>query len=259
MDLASTVFGADRPGTPVIVMHGLFGSSRNWQALAKRLAAHAPVVTLDLRNHGDSPWAEPMTYAAMAEDVSTVIEQRVGGGPVAVLGHSMGGKVGMVLALTEPWLVERLLVLDIAPVRYPARFHSYLEAMQAIPLHLVTQRDDADTALEPQVPDAKVRAFLLRNLVETPDGWAWRANLAAIGRCLPDLLDFPSFDAGTRYPGPTRFLSGGRSDYVVPEYRPQIQRLFPAAEFDEIPEASHWVHADQPEEFLRRAAAFLFG
>lgn len=257
MELAAAVYGGESTGTPVVVLHGLFGSSRNWQALAKRLARHAPIHCLDLRNHGDSPQSEAMDLPAMAADVAAYVE-RLGGGAVSLLGHSLGGKVAMTLALTEPWQIEHLLVLDIAPVSYARNFHPYLEAMRAVPLHLLTQRSDADLAMETEVPDPKIRSFLLRNLVETEDGWAWRCHLDAIARALPDLLSFPAFPNDIQFAGPTLFLRGALSDYVTPDHAEAIERLFPNAVHDVVAGAGHWVHADKPEAFLSRAIDFLF-
>lgn len=165
VELAISESGA---GSPLVILHGLFGSKRNWASVAHRLAASHRVITVDLRNHGESPWDARHDYPALAADVAAVIERRVGG-PAAVLGHSMGGKAAMALALVRPELVERLVVVDIAPVRSTATPIEYVQAMRALPLAAFSQRLDVKEALAPAIPDPMVRGFLTLNLVSGPD------------------------------------------------------------------------------------------
>ncbi len=260
-------------GPALAVLHGLFGSGRNWAGIARLLAAHHRVIALDLRNHGASPWAETMDYAELAEDVRATL-QALGCRRFALIGHSMGGKTAMVEALAHPAEVERLVVVDIAPGAYAPRHLGYLRAMRALDLSGVARRSEADARLAADIPDAAERAFLLQNLVLDPHpdppphagegrvraGTArWRLNLAAIERAMPLLAGFPAMSPGARYEGPALFVAGGRSDYVRREHEPEIRRLFPAARIARIADAGHWLHAEQPQAFLDLVEPFLAG
>ena len=243
-------------GSPLVILHGLFGSKRNWATVAHRLAVAHRVIAVDLRNHGESPWDARHDYAAMAADVAAVIAGRVGG-PAAVLGHSMGGKAAMVLALTTPELVDRLVVADIAPVRSTATPIGYVRAMRSLPLAAYSQRLDVKAALAPAIPDPMVRGFLTLNLVSGPTGLAWTVNLEAIERNFDAILGFPELATAPPFPKPTLFLAGGRSDYVRPEHHAEIRRRFPAATIEVIERAGHWVHADAADAFVAAVDAFL--
>ena len=245
-------------GRPVLVLHGLFGSAANWMAVTRRLAQQFRVFALDLRNHGASPWAERMDYHAMAEDVATFIAAQ-GLGSAAILGHSMGGKAAMVLALTEPALVERLVVVDIAPVPHPPTHTAYVEAMRGLDLRGVTRRGAADALLRPHIPDDAERLFLLQNLVPGPEGMRWRLNLDAILADMAALSGFPDFAPGVHYRGPTLLVRGERSPYVAEGDLPIFRRLFPTVRPVTIARAGHWVHADRTEEFLAAVTPFLAG
>jgi pimeloyl-ACP methyl ester carboxylesterase len=241
-------------GPPVLFLHGLFGQGRNFAAIARPLAARARVLLVDLRNHGNSPHAEGMTYRDMARDVAETLDaERIGA--AAVIGHSMGGKVAMTLALTEPARVSRLLVSDIAPRRYTGTLARYADAMRALPLAPGLTRAAADAALARDVPDAGVRAFLLHSLRFDTAPPSWRVGLAQISAGMGDILDFPA--VAQPYDGPALFVSGDRSDYVTPDDRPAIRALFPRARFASVKGAGHWVHADQPEAFRAIVDAFL--
>jgi pimeloyl-ACP methyl ester carboxylesterase len=207
---------------------------------------------MDLRNHGASPHAASMSYPEMAEDVAETL-----GEPAAVVGHSMGGKVAMALALSRPELVERLVVADIAPVPYPPAFRGFAEAMQAVPLAPGLTRKAADAALAAAVPEAGVRAFLLQNLRFDTDPPAWRVGLDEIAANLPGIEDWPALPG--RYEGPVLFVSGERSSYIREEHHEAIQALFPAATFATVPRAGHWVHAENPAGFLEAIREFLGG
>lgn len=252
--LESLEFGA---GRPVIILHGLFGSARNWATIARRLGESRRAIALDLRNHGGSPWTDAMDYPAMAADVRDAIAPF---GRSAVVGHSMGGKTAMTLALLYPGLVERLAVVDIAPVAYSGRHHGdYIRAMRGLDLSHVSRRAEAEAGLKAGIPDPALRAFLLQNLVigET-GGPGWRLNLAALERALPDIMGWPEdLLAGRRYDGPVQVLAGERSDYVHPEHHDRIRAYFPRAEIVAVPAAGHWPHAEQPEAFLRLLQPFL--
>jgi len=241
----------------VVVLHGLLGSGRNWMTVARRLSGDHLVLAPDLRNHGSSPWAESTTYAAMAWDVLALLEQR--GRPVALVGHSMGGKTAMVVALRRPDLVERLVVVDVAPVTYAHGFGDYARAMQGVDLSGVTRRAEVDVALASAVPDPGVRAFLLQNLVVEAGVARWRANLTALERDMATISSFPSIPPDRRFDGPTLFVAGGESDYVHRDQAPLVRTLFPAAQLAVIPAAGHWVHAERLDDFLAVLVPFLVG
>lgn len=245
-------------GEPLVILHGLFGSARNWGVIARRLAGLRQVHALDARNHGASPWAETMTYTEMAGDLAGYIEAHALA-PCDILGHSMGGKTAMTLALTHPGLVRRLIVADIAPVRYvhgaQDAYGSYIEAMLGLDLAIIKRRSEADAALASSIPEPSLRAFLVQNLQDGGGGFHWRINLRGIEENLENLTDFPV--AGGHFDGPTTFLTGELSNYVRPRDEPAIRRLFPAARMIEIGDAGHWPHAEQPERFLRLVTAAL--
>jgi pimeloyl-ACP methyl ester carboxylesterase len=257
MHLAATVYGPPTDRPPLLIAHGLFGSARNWGAIAKRLALHRQVITVDMRNHGDSPRSPDHGYSAMAGDLAETIAAQggPGGGRADVLGHSMGGKAAMMLALTEPDRVRRLIVADMAPVAYGHSQMPYVRAMQAVDLAGVTRRADADAALAAEVPEPALRAFLLQSLAVEAGRARWKLNLPALADQMPTIMGFPETPAS--FPGPTLFLTGAKSDYVRPAHWPRIRALFPAAEHKAIPGAGHWLHADAPNAFLAEVTAFL--
>lgn len=251
MILNGTEAGA---GPPVALLHGLFGSAANLGTVQRRLARHFRVLSLDLRNHGASPHAAEMEYAALAEDVLETLRAREAW-PAALVGHSMGGKAAMAAAMVRPEAVSRLVVADIAPVRYTTGFRDYAEAMRAIPLRPGLTRAEADAALAGVVPDAGVRLFLLQNLRFGAEP-RWRIGLDEITAALPQIEGWEA-PPGVRYDGPTLFVSGARSDYIRPEHRATIRALFPAARFLVLKEAGHWVHADSPDGFSSVLEVFL--
>ncbi|MGA1619143.1 MAG: alpha/beta fold hydrolase [Pirellulales bacterium] len=255
LELSFNEYGA---GPPLVVLHGLFGSKRNFSAIARRLADAFQVITVDLRNHGESPWDNRHDYPALAADVAQLIERQLGG-PAAVIGHSMGGKAAMLLALTRPELVERLVVVDIPPARSRGTPIDYVHAMQAVPLAQLSRRSEVEEALATVIVDPVVRGFLVTNIASRPDGLAWIPNLDAIERQFDTILDWPTLPPGTHYRGPTLFLTGAKSSFVTPEHEPVIRQLFPAARLEQIAAAGHWVHAEQPEAFLAAVRRFLKG
>lgn len=242
-------------GPPLVLLHGLYGQASNFGGAQRRLAKGRRVIALDLRNHGLSPRAPVMGYRAMAEDVLETLRQ-LGALPATVVGHSMGGKVAMAAALEAPAAVGRLLVADIAPVAYDhaGSHRQYLAAMQAIALHPGLLRAEADAALTEAVPNPGTRSFLLQSLRLGADPH-WRLNLPVIAEALPWLIGWPDFE-GASYDGPSLFLSGAKSDYVLPEYRPAIRALFPAARFVSLKDAGHWLHVDDPDGFASVVEAF---
>lgn len=255
LDLACAEFGA---GAPLVILHGLYGAKRNWGSVAARLAARRRVLTVDLRNHGESPWDARHDYEALAADVARLIETRIGG-PADVLGHSMGGKAAMVLALGRPDLVARLVVVDIAPAASPGTAAVAPHVLRGVPLAGLTRRAEVEEALAATIPDPQVRAFLAANVRTGPNGLAWTINLEALDRHFAEILSFPEIAAGVSFPKPTLFIAGGRSDYLRPEHRPAIERLFPHAVVETISDAGHWVHAESPVAFLATVERFLDG
>jgi pimeloyl-ACP methyl ester carboxylesterase len=241
-------------GQPVALLHGLFGAAANFGTVQKRLAERHRVIALDLRNHGASPHAPHMSYPAMAEDVLETLRSR-GALPCTLVGHSMGGKVAMAAALEAPGAITRLLVADIAPVRYKPAFRAYAEAMAAIPMAPGLTRIEADRALAATIEAPGIRAFLLQNIRFGPQP-GWRINLPAIAASLPAIEDWPELDEGA-YLGPSLFVGGERSDYILPEHRPLIRALFPAARFATLKQAGHWLHADNPDGFVSLVDAFI--
>lgn len=255
VDLNFTAYGEGGPGAPLVIAHGLYGSSRNWAGLAKRYAAGRPVFAVDMRNHGDSPWSDEVGYEAMASDLAAFIDRHADG-RADLIGHSMGGKAAMMLALKAAHRLRSLIVADIAPVAYDHSHLGYLKAMRGVDLSAVARRADADAALAPLIPEAPLRGFILQNLVLGGDGPRWRLNIAAIERSLSALMGFPAPD-GAKFEGPTLFLRGGASDYVAPTSETVIRDLFPAARIETLPGAAHWLHAEQPDQFLAATTAFL--
>jgi pimeloyl-ACP methyl ester carboxylesterase len=242
-------------GPPVVLLHGLFGRSQNFGALTRRLAARFHVTALDLRNHGASPHAPGMSYTDMATDVLETLDAR-GIGQAALLGHSMGGKVAMVAALTQPERVSRLLVADIAPIAYRHANAQVASAMLSVPFAPGLTRAQADRHLTDAVPDPAVRGFLLQNLAfgTAP---AWRIGLPEIAAGMALIEGFPPLPNTARFAGPALFLRGARSDYVEDAALPVIKALFPAASIETIPDAGHWLHADQPVAFAACVENFL--
>ena len=236
-------------GSPLLLLHGLYGSSSNWRRIAKSLSDTHRVLSVDLRNHGASPWAATMSYAEMADDVGALID-RLGLDAPAVLGHSMGGKVAMTLALTAPARVGRLIVVDIAPLSYGDRFSSYTEAMRGVDAMRATSRDEIRRALLQTIPEDRTVGFLMTNLVRQGEQYDWRINLMALGASMSEIGSFPEALAGQRYDGPVTVIDGERSDYIGEKDRPLFLSFFPNARFETISDAGHWLHADQPDAFV---------
>jgi esterase len=253
--LTATEYGSGA-GLPLAILHGLFGAGRNWATLAAHLAARRRVLTLDLRNHGASPWAAAMSYDEMADDVRATLRS-FGIERYGLIGHSMGGKVAMGAALRHGAEVGRLVVVDIAPARYRPHHLGYVRAMRALDLFAIRRRADADAALAPAVPDTAERAFLLQNLTLDQGRARWRLNLDAIERAMPDLVGFPPLPPDATYPGPALFVAGGRSDYLLPAHEPAIRKFFPNAQIARIADAGHWLHAERPQAFLDLVEPFL--
>lgn len=248
--MLKTVTYGDSSLPRLLIAHGLFGSARNWGVIAKRLSDAYQVTAVDMRNHGDSPHAPTQSYPDMAADLAQVLE---GTGPAHVLGHSMGGKSAMVLAMTRSDLVEKLVIADIAPVGYRHTQSHLIAAMRRIDLAAVKTRADADAQLAQEVDDPGIRAFLLQSL--DVQARQWRLNFDVLEAEMGKIIGFPEVTG--RFDGPTLFLSGASSDYVQPGHRPQIKTLFPKARFAKLPGAGHWLHAEKPREFEAALRVFL--
>ncbi len=238
-------------GTPLVIVHGLYGSGRNWGVIAKRLSDRCRVITPDMRNHGDSPRTETHSYPDLAGDLAELIDAH--GGRAHVVGHSMGGKAAMVLALQHPEKLASLLVADIAPVAYTHSQIQFIEAMRAVDLSRVEKRSDAVEQLAQTIDDKTLQSFFTQSL--DVQNKRWKLNLDTLAWEMPRILGFPEIEG--RYEGPTLFLSGGQSDYVQAEYRPRIRDLFPKARFAKIPKAGHWLHAEDPRGFEASVRAFV--
>ncbi len=242
------------PGLPLVMAHGLLGQARNFGTLARGFAAERDVYTVDMRNHGDSPWDERMDYPAMAGDLAAFIEAEVGGRAL-VFGHSMGGKAAMRLALDAPERVAALIVADIAPVAYTHSHLDQINALRGLDLSALTRRSEADAALRGPVPDATMRAFLLQNLRISGEGITRRSNLDVLAGAMEALVGWD--DPHGRYDGPVLFIAGGASSYVTNAHDAAIRALFPHATVEVVPEAGHWIHAEKPGEVLALSEGFL--
>jgi pimeloyl-ACP methyl ester carboxylesterase len=248
----------------VVFLHGLFGQGRNWTTIAKALADDHRITLVDLPHHGRSPSAERFDYVDVVDQVAELLDAA---DPAAVVGHSLGGKVAMLLALLHPDLVERLVVADMSPVRYGATaggLARYARALLDLDLSAVTSREDAERLLEPEVPDPTIRSFLLQNLRRDATarwGWRWQPNLEVLERDLPVIADWPEDRlAGVpAYDGPVLWLAGGRSDYVREEYAEAMDRWFPRNRKVVMKQAGHWLHSEQPELFTEILRRFLDG
>ncbi|TYL45975.1 alpha/beta fold hydrolase [Nocardioides sp. BGMRC 2183] len=247
-------------GSRIVFLHGLFGQGRNWMTIGKALADEHRVTMVDLPDHGRSPWTESFDYLAVADAVADLID---GTDAATVVGHSMGGKVAMLLALRHPELVRRLVVADMSPVRYgrnPGGLARYAQALNRLDLVAVEAREDADRLLEREVGDPTVRSFLLQNLRrdDGPARWRWQANLALLERDMPVIADWPeeALAGVAPYQGAVLWVAGGRSDYIAAEYEPAMQRWFPRYRKLVIKQAGHWVHSEQPEIFTEAVRRF---
>lgn len=227
----------------LLIAHGLFGSARNWSVIAKRLSERFHVIVPDMRNHAASPWFDTQSYDDMADDLAQLLSE-----PSYVVGHSMGGKAAMVMALKYPDLVKRLIVADIAPVGYAHSQIQHIDAMKAVDLSAVEKRSDAGEALNPEVRD-----FLLQSL--DMKAKQWNLNLDVLAAEMSKIIGFP--DMAGKFDGPVLFLSGADSDYVQPAHRPVIKDLFPNAHFAKLRDAGHWLHAQKPREFEAAVRAFF--
>ncbi|ANJ67573.1 hypothetical protein A9404_09380 [Halothiobacillus diazotrophicus] len=242
-------------GLPVLIMHGLFGSLANWRGVARSLSDTYRVINLDLRNHGRSPWAPGLSYSDMADDVLRLMD-RLGLERAKLIGHSLGGKLAMVLADRAPERFTRMVVVDIAPKAYPAWHQDVFAALRAVDLTAIESRDEARMQMAQHVFDPEVRAFLTANLMHGPDaGWHWRFNLEELARAYPETSLMPVLHGF--FCGPALFIRGAGSAYIEPVDEPLMSRQFPGSCLCTLPRAKHWPHVEDPQGFLQAVRRFF--
>lgn len=244
-------------GPRVVFLHGLFGQGRNFTQIAKALTPELRSVLVDLPNHGRSGWTTSTDYVVVADRVATWLRERYDAEPLHLVGHSMGGKVAMVLALRHPDLVDRLVVADISPGESEGagEFEHLLDSLAGIDLATLERRGDADDQLRPLIDDERVRGFLLQNLRSDGDDFRWQANLDLLRAGLPTIGGFPETTA--TFDHPVLWIAGERSDYVQPRHGARMRELFPRTRLVTIKGAGHWVHSEKPEAFVSALRVFL--
>ncbi len=253
MELNFKTFGH---GDPIIILHGLFGTLDNWQTIARHLANHHSVYIVDQRNHGRSPHMAEMDYPAMAEDLKHFLE-RHWIYKTHIIGHSMGGKTAMQFALDFPDMVDKLVVVDIAPKTYPGGHEAIFEALFAVKPDEIQDRSQAENILAGRIPDNGVVQFLLKNLSRSKHGgYEWKMNLPVILKDYPKIL--AGINSDEKFEKPVLFIRGAKSNYIQDEDWPGILRLFPDARLQTIENAGHWVHADAPDALLKSVEHFLY-
>ncbi len=240
--------------SPVVLIHGLFGSYENLGVIARSLSEQYQVINIDVRNHGRSPHSDQMSYELMADDLAETLDALAIDHAI-LLGHSMGGKLAMAFALKYPLRVDKLLLADIAPVAYPARHNSIFAGLNAVALDSLTSRQQADSQLAQYISEAGVRQFLLKSLQKDNDTFSWRFNLAALQANYQALIGGPP--GSGHYDGPVLFIKGGASDYILPEHKTRIMQLFPQAQAKIIQGTGHWLHAEKPAAFTKLVKDFL--
>jgi esterase len=244
-------------GPPLLILHGLFGISDNWMTIGKVLSDTHRVIIPDLRNHGRSPHAEAFGFIPMCDDLLELLEE-LNLLKVSLMGHSMGGKLAMHFAMHYPEMVDKLVVVDISPGQTRVRQNhlKILQAMKSVNFDLVETRQEVDRILAGFVPSESIRLFILKNLVRVDrHRLAWRINLHAIELNLDEIME--GVPAASPFRNQTLFIRGGESDYILDEDIKLISELFPGYRLKTIPNAGHWVHADQPEQFIAEAQEFL--
>ena len=243
-------------GQPLVILHGLFGTSDNWQTLARRFSESYKVYLLDMRNHGRTDHSHEFDYQLMADDIREFVESENLQNPI-IMGHSMGGKAAMNFALQNPDILERLIVVDIAPKAYPPHHDEIIAGLKSVDLATLQSRNEADEKLKPYIPEPDVRLFLLKNLYRKEDNtFDWRVNLKALEENIDKLGG--EITSASPFLKPTLFVRGGKSKYIKPEDEFNfICHLFPNVEIETIEEAGHWVHAEAPEKFYNIVMNFL--
>lgn len=241
-------------GSPLVILHGLFGTLENWGSQIKAFSEHFQVIAVDLRNHGRSPHADRMDYSVMAEDILALLDD-LALDRINLLGHSMGGKVAMQLALNHPERIDKLLIVDIAPVAYEAHHNDVFKGLFAIDLVQLKSRSEADSLLAEHVSEPAVRSFLLKNLYRNDQNqFAWRMNLPALDHSYQQISQAPN---GQPFEGPTLFIKGANSNYIQPSHKDAVLTFFPNAIYKVIQNAGHWPHAEKPAMFKTLVMSFF--
>jgi esterase len=252
MNLFYRTFGT---GKPLVILHGLFGSSDNWQTLAKRFSSHRQVIVPDLRNHGRSPHEDVINYPVMANDIRDLITS-VGLSSTDLIGHSMGGKTAMQFALSWPEMTGKLVVADIAPREYAVSHDRYIDNLLKLDLKSFNRREEADQALSEDIKSIPIRQFLLKNLTRDKNGkFTWQIDLMSIQNNLAALS--AGIQSVSVFKKPALFIAGGKSDYIKPADLSLIKKLFPDSRFVSFENSGHWIHADDPERFYTEVIHFL--
>lgn len=243
--------------TPVLIVPGLFGSTPNWRTFARHLSKTCPVYVIDQRNHGQSPKYDSNTYADMVADLLTFIDQQ-GLDKVVLLGHSMGGKVAYLFSAMYPQRVDKLIVMDIAPVTYSHSHAPYIESLLALNLSNLKSRSEADRALKPAITDNGIRLFLLQSLERGDDGYQWQLNLPVLLEFMDEIRGFPNeLIEGKQYLGSSLLLYGVNSDYMLDEHRDLVAKILPNVEIVGIEDAGHWLHVEQMKAVLAATSEFI--
>ena len=232
---------------PLIIIPGLFGSTANWRAVAKRLGESHKVIVVDQRNHGRSPHADSQTYADMVQDIRQLCDHH-SLDKIVLCGHSMGGKVAMLFALEYPAMVSKLAILDIAPIAYAYSHAPHIRALLELDLSSLKSRSDADRQLHQSIPDIATRMFLLQSLTGSPGQYQWRLNLPVLLEYMQEMTGFPEVSLSSQVD--VLFLAGTLSEYLRDQHHAKISGLFPNSQFISIPNAGHWLHAEQPEQVI---------
>lgn len=241
-------------GPAVVLIHGLFGSFENLGSIARALNDGFQVINIDVRNHGRSEHRHDINYALLAEDLAdTLTELAIT--PYAIIGHSMGGKIAMEYALRHPENLSRLVIADIAPVAYHSRHNAIFAGLNSVDLENINSRTEADQQLAQHITEPGVRQFLLKSLEKTADGFRWRFNLAGLQENYQALIS--ALPGSGQFNGPTLFIKGAESDYILPEHRPVILQYFPSAQAKVIQGTGHWLHAEKPAAFNKLVRDFL--
>lgn len=241
-------------GKPLIILHGLFGSSDNWLSIAKQFSDRYHIYLVDQRNHGNSPHSDQFDYPTMAEDLNTFIASNQIENPI-ILGHSMGGKVAMQYAVDHPSSWDKLIVVDITPKSYPVHHDEILKGLNSLNLKNLNSRSDADKQLSQYVPEIGVRQFLLKNLSRDTDGFIWKINLPVLTKNIE--IIGAGLNGELKERRPVLFINGEKSGYIKEEDFELILSKFPGAKIETIMGAGHWVHAEQPEKFVETLNNFL--
>ncbi|GAB4300062.1 MAG: alpha/beta fold hydrolase [Methylophaga sp.] len=241
-------------GQPLLIIHGLFGSSDNWRSMARYFSKFYRVISVDLRNHGRSPHSEEQSFTVMAQDIARLCEE-LNLGRVHILGHSLGGKVAMQFAANHAGSIDKLVVIDISPRQYFSQHTPLMDAMMSLDLTRLDSRSAVDEALAGKVADKSVRQFLLMNLQMGDKGFYWRINLPVLKANYQQLM--APVCEGQEVPVNSLFVYGSLSEYVTEDDRALIKRHFPRAKFQAIDKAGHWVHSERPQQFKRVVEDYL--